>query len=284
MKLMGHTLPKILECKHFVLSREQEGDTSRPRLTKHFELDFDVIGNRHLTLDGKEYVTEPGSIIFRHPGQYCTSSGGYDMYILTFEWIEEDVETLRNHSRPYTRNAPQIYNRSQFSEEILSIPHSFVPEHGAEILSIYKRLAVIYKQQTRQTLIDMQLSRLLYLVCADAMNHSLEQQEEYTPIDKVLSYINTHYMENITLEDLASHVHLSRHYLVHLFRSETGKTPFEFITSTRLEQAKRLLACTNLSIAEIASQCGFESSSYFCRRFRTAFGMTPRSFKKEKSS
>ena len=126
-------------------------------------------------------------------------------------------------------------------------------------------------------------SRLLYLVSADALNHKLEQEEEYTPTDKVLSYINTHYMEDITLEDLASHVHLSRHYLVHLFRNETGKTPFEFITSTRLEQAKRLLSCTNLSIAEIAIQCGFESSSYFCRRFRTAFGTTPRAFKKEKN-
>ena len=278
MKLMGQSLPQILECRHFVLPKEQEGDTTKPRLTKHFELDFDILGNRRLTFDGKEYVTEPGSIIFRYPGQRCTSSGGYDMYILTFEWTEEEIER-----RDYTRNSPKTYNRTSFPEEILSLPHVFVPEHSAELLSIYKRLAVIYKQQNRQHLTDLQLSRLLYLVSADALNHALEQEEEYTPTDKVLSYINTHYMENITLEDLASHVHLSRHYLVHLFRHETGKTPFEFITSTRLEQAKRLLTCTKLSISEIASQCGFESSSYFCRRFRAAFGTTPRTFKKEKN-
>lgn len=279
MKLMGQALPKVLECRHFVLSRDREGDTTKPRLTKHFELDFDILGNRRLTLDGKEYVTEPNSIIFRRPGQYCTSAGGYDMYILTFEWTEDEIIRA-----DYARNSPKIYNRTTFPDEILSLPPVFVPEHGAEILSIYKRLAVIYKQQSRQHLTDLQLSRLMYLVSADALNHALEQEEEYTPIDKVLSYINTHYMENIALEDLATHVHLSRHYLVHLFRGETGKTPFEFITSTRLEQAKRLLACTNLSVAEIAVQCGFESSSYFCRRFRSAFGTTPRSFKKEKNS
>ena len=274
MKLMGQALPQILECRHFVLPKEQEGDTTKPRLTKHFELDFDIQGNRRLTLDGKELVTEPGSIVFRHPGQWCTSSGGYDMYILTIEWTEEEVE-----KRDYARNSPKTYNRTSFPEEILSLPHVFVPEHGSELLSIYKRLAVIYKQQTRQHLTEMQLSRLLYLICADAMNNSLQNEEEYTPTDKVLSYINTHYMYRITLEDLANHVHLSRHYLVHMFRKETGKTPFEFIMTTRLEEAKRLLGCTNLSIAEIAAQCGFESSSYFCRCFRTAFNTTPRSFK-----
>lgn len=274
MKLMGQPLPQILECRHFVLPKEQEGDTSRLRLTKHFELDFDIQGNRRLTLDGKEYITEPGSIIFKRPGQWCTSSGGYNMYILTIEWTEEEVEKL-----DYARNSPITYNRTPFPEEILSLPHVFTPEHGAELLSIYKRLAVIYKQQTRQRLTEMQLSRLLYLICADAMNNRLQKEEEYTPTDKILSYINTHYMEKITLEDLANHAHLSRHYLVHMFRKETGKTPFEFIMSTRLEEAKRLLGCTNLSIAEIASQCGFESSSYFCRCFRTAFNTTPRSFK-----
>jgi AraC-like DNA-binding protein len=279
MNLFGVQIPKILECRRFTVPKEAEGDTTKPRLTKHFELDLDIQGNRHLTLDGIEYITEPGSIVFRRPGQFCTSSGGYDMFMLTFEWTEEEVQKA-----DYARNSPKIYNRTIIPEDILPLPHVFMPEHGAELLAIYKRLSVIYRQPSRQSITDLQLSKLLFLVCSDAASYELRRSEEDTPTDRILSYINTHYMENITLEDLANHVHLSRHYLVHLLRKETGRTPFDFILATRLEQAKRLLSCTSLSVADIAEQCGFESSSYFCRRFRMAYGITPRTLREKKST
>ena len=277
MKLLGLSVPKILECRRFTVAKELEGDTTKPRLVKHFELDLDLQGNRHLTIDSRDYYTEAGSIVFRYPGQYCTSSGGYDMYMLTFDWIDEEV-----NDTAYARNSAKSYKRLPMPVDSLSLPHVFMPEHSTEITSIYKRLSIIHKQPSRQTLTDLQLSRLLYLVCADASSYEFQKLEEYTPTDKILAYINNHYMESITLEELANHVHLSRHYLVHLFKSETGITPFDYIMTTRLEQAKRMLAFTQLSVANVAVECGFESSSYFCRCFRNAFGITPRSFREEK--
>lgn len=278
MNLFGIPLPKILECRRFTLPKEAEGDTSKPRLTKHFELDLDIQGNRQLTLDKKSYSTEPGSIIFRKPGQYCTSRGGYDMYTLTFDWTEEEIVTS-----DYARNAPIVYKRTSLPDDFFSLPHVFMTEHTTELLSIYKRLNLIYKQPSRKPLTETLLSRLIHLVFADAASFEFQRQEEYTPTDKILSYINQHYMDRITLEQLADHVHLSRHYLAHLFKSETGKTVFEYIMSTRLEEARRMLSCTGLSIAQIALECGFESSSYFCRRFRAAFGKTPKSLREEKN-
>ena len=278
MKLLGISVPKILECRRFTVAKELEGDTTTPRLVKHFELDLDIQGSRHLTIDSKSYYTEPGAIVFRYPGQYSTSSGGYDMYMLTFDWIEEELD-----GKTYARNSSKSYKRLPVPNDTFCLPSVFVPEHSKEITSIYKRLALIHNQPSRRTLADLQLSKLLYLVCADASSYEFQKLEEYTPTDKTLAYINNHYMENITLEELACNVHLSRHYLVHLFKSETGFTPFEYIMTTRLEQAKRMLAFTQLSVADIASECGFDSSSYFCRRFRAAFGKTPKSFRDEKN-
>ena len=278
MNLFGLPLPKILECRRFTLPKEAEGDTSKERLTKHFELDLDLQGNRSLTLDKKSYYTEAGSIVFRSPGQYCTSRGGYDMYTLTFDWTEEEIITGER-----ARNSPKTYKRTNLPDDFFALPHVFMSEHQAELLSIYKRLALIYRQPSRKALTETLLARLIHLVFADAASFEFQREEEYTPTDKILSYINRHYMNNITLEELAEHVHLSRHYLVHLFKKETGKTVFEYIMSTRLEQAKRMLSCTKLSIAQIACECGFESSSYFCRRFRTAFGITPKNFREEKA-
>lgn len=278
MNLFGLPLPKILECRRFILSKENENGRTAQRLTKHFELDLDIQGNRYLTLDGKSYYTEPGAVVFRKPGQHCTSLGGYDMYMLTFDWTDDEVEVS-----DYARNSPKIYKRTTLPEGFLTLPHVFPSEHVSELLSIYKRLALIYTQPSRNELTDRLFSQLIHLVCADAASFEFQRQEEYTPTDKILSYINQHYMENITLEFLAEQVHLSRHYLAHLFKNKTGKTVFEYILSTRLEQAKRMLSCTQLSIAHIASECGFESSSYFCRRFRSAFGKTPKSFREEKN-
>jgi len=100
-------------------------------------------------------------------------------------------------------------------------------------------------------------------------------------LKKPVAYVHKNYMDNISLTELASVTHLSISALERRFKKYLNKTPIQFINGVRLENARRLLVETNLSIATVASDTGFTDHSYFSRQFRCLFGMLPSEFRKE---
>lgn len=90
----------------------------------------------------------------------------------------------------------------------------------------------------------------------------------------VLDYIEAHLAENVSLAELAAAANLSRHHFCSAFRRSTGVTPHKYVTSRRLERAKRLLAGST-PLAEIALDCGFGSQQHFTTAFRQMLGTTP---------
>ena len=89
------------------------------------------------------------------------------------------------------------------------------------------------------------------------------------------NYIFAHINETITTDALSRVLGLNRTYLCKLFLQETGLTVNHFVTSVKLEEAKRLMDVTSKSIAEIAEYLGYSSQSYFQKVFRKYIGMTP---------
>ncbi len=92
-------------------------------------------------------------------------------------------------------------------------------------------------------------------------------------------YILSHMHRKITTEDLARSLGRSRSYLSTVFRQETGIGLNEFITQTKLDEAKRLLSATRLPLKDIADQLGFSSQSYFQNVFKKAEGITPAEYR-----
>jgi AraC family transcriptional regulator len=103
------------------------------------------------------------------------------------------------------------------------------------------------------------------------------------PVDRRLrlavEYVHDHYAESLSLEQIAGAAFLSEYHFARLFKQLMGVTPHSYLTSVRLEQARRRLANTKHSIIEIAGQTGFGSQSHFTRVFRAAFGTTPRAYR-----
>lgn len=97
---------------------------------------------------------------------------------------------------------------------------------------------------------------------------------------EIKDYIDTHYMEPLTLDDLALRFHLSKFHLARQFTQNSGIPPKAYLEKRRMREAEYLLLSTELSVTEIASTLGFSSSSYFTQRFRIKKGMTPVEFRK----
>lgn len=102
----------------------------------------------------------------------------------------------------------------------------------------------------------------------------------YTNItEEIITYINEHFRENISLEDLASHAGLSQYHFIRIFKKETGFTPHEYIINTRIATAKYLLKNSRLSVKDICFTTGFSCESVFCSAFKRHQGMTPAQYR-----
>ena len=103
------------------------------------------------------------------------------------------------------------------------------------------------------------------------------------PLKPVFSYIENHYMEKITLEQLAGTIHMNRNYFCKFFKEKVGKTPFSYLNEYRINQAASQLLQSGATITEVAINSGFDNMSYFIRQFKHCKGCTPSSFRKVES-
>lgn len=94
-------------------------------------------------------------------------------------------------------------------------------------------------------------------------------------INRVEAYIRDHFRENINREDVAAIAYITPNYLSKQFRIKKGMNLREYINQIRIEEAKRLLLTTNLSVSEVAGLSGYENISYFSTVFRKYTGMSP---------
>lgn len=107
------------------------------------------------------------------------------------------------------------------------------------------------------------------------------QLEKYRlTIEKVISYIDEHFHEEIRLEQLCKIAGMSRTYLCNRFKSITGKTFNEYLIELRISKGMDLLNRTELSITDVSISCGFNDLSYFSTLFKKYTGTTPSDYKK----
>ena len=107
------------------------------------------------------------------------------------------------------------------------------------------------------------------------VNHINLAKKTWSPAEKVLDYINKHYMEDITIKKLADYVHLSPTYLCLLFKQNVGKTINACTKEVRISKAVKLLSNSDLLLYEIADRVGYKDANYFAKVFKELTKCTP---------
>ena len=100
----------------------------------------------------------------------------------------------------------------------------------------------------------------------------------------VRRYIDLHFKEALTLEQLAEEGHMNKFYLSHAFKREYGVSPINYMISRRIEESKYLLAETDLSLSQIAQLLGFSSLSYFSQVFHRTQNISPKEYRQSQKS
>ncbi|MFF2886469.1 response regulator [Paenibacillus sp. NPDC057967] len=102
------------------------------------------------------------------------------------------------------------------------------------------------------------------------------------PIDKALEYIRTHYLETMTLQQVADIVHVSKNYFSILFKKVTGHNFIDYVITLRIQRAKELLAGSELKVYEVAELSGFNDVKYFSKLFKKMTGQSPVDYREQK--
>ena len=108
-----------------------------------------------------------------------------------------------------------------------------------------------------------------------------EEDMENRTITGLTRYLQEHLAEEISLNILADEFHLSPQYISQLFKSEIGVNFLSYLTSIRMEQAKKLLISTSMSIGEISEQSGYSDYRVFTKAFKKNEGCTPSQYRRE---
>lgn len=107
------------------------------------------------------------------------------------------------------------------------------------------------------------------------------QSHSQENVRRILQYVNQHFTEQFSLNELSNELHLNKYYICHCFKEVTGSTINNYVISKRIEEAKKLLRTSHAPVSLIAEQLGFNTAVHFSRSFRKYAGMSPQQYRRQ---
>ena len=153
-----------------------------------------------------------------------------------------------------------------------------------EVLRDIERMHTAMEEEESELRIQM----LFFSVWAHIYHHGkgtviehVKSNHHLTTLKEMITYIQQHYQEKISLDDISAAGCVGKTMCTKLFSTYVNRTPFEFLRDYRIEQSMELLKNSDLSITDISYETGFSSPSYFGECFRGATGNTPLEYRRE---
>lgn len=150
--------------------------------------------------------------------------------------------------------------------------------HPLYIDDLSGKFAILINEARSERELDHLASDMLHKYCLMVKNHSMTGYSRV--IKDVISYIDFHYAEDLSLAFFAEMCNMNKNYLSSLFKKEAGITLTDYIHQVRLRRAITLINSSSLSITTIAASCGYNDINYFTRIFKRTYGMSPKQYQK----
>lgn len=162
--------------------------------------------------------------------------------------------------------------------QFLSDHAAYPADYPEELLPLYRQQTVLDPPRIRAAA-DIMEACVGYILYRDWFHAHTD-----TPAQRIRRYIDRHYAEKLSLDELAQAVFMSRSALCQYVRQEMGTTVNRLIEEKRMEVAKEWLSLPGRSIIQAADACGYSDTNYFTRRFKKHTGMTPSAYRETRFS
>lgn len=191
---------------------------------------------------------------------------------------------IADNTLPYCILHPEESWSADIIQSILSINEEYTSALPSELVlgSAINYYQLPFSRDPDQFKIYMELLSIWYQLYRNyfTRRNSMARPSQDETVLHILRYIGEHYSEKIMLNEIARHVGASTASCSRKFKAHMHLSIFEYIMNYRLQQSERLLLTTDLSITEIAVNCGFSTSSYYIKHFRESCGHSPSAYRK----
>lgn len=226
-----------------------------------------IAGTVTYNIEGRSYPLLPYDIVLINRNELhkpqLQSSSPYERIILYTSPLED---SLLSHCFDYSKNQKQPVIRienlpyTRLFETLKELERAKTSDDFANDLytsTLFREFMILLNR----SMIHKQYSQ----VSAHSSNNKVHQ---------ILTYINEHLPEDLSIDSLSSHFYISKYHLMRTFKAETGYSLHSYINNKRLLLAKDLLL-QDFSIGEVCYQCGFKEYSTFSRSFKKKYNCTP---------
>ncbi|MBC5582261.1 helix-turn-helix domain-containing protein [Anaerofilum sp. BX8] len=239
----------------------EKGYSWGPGVRDHYLIHYVASGRGTYVVSGVTHEVKSGDVFLAKPSQLITYTADqedpWEYYWVGFNGSNANRLVLQ---LPFGADAPvhTCKNPEKIKKALFNIFLSRGPENYSEALMVgylYIFLAELMKENDRP--------------------ESRAQSTSSVYVTSAVKFIQFNYSHEITIDDIAKAVGVSRSHLYRVFMSNIGESPIDYLTNYRINEACYLLKCGNLSIAEIATSVGFFDQFYFSRVFKKSKGVPP---------
>lgn len=254
--------------------RECEGVDYNSHLHLCYEFLYVMDGVAVYNVEGTDYTVNPGDIIYTAPNEFHSFSFPKKcMYKRQFFHI------YPSFIAPVKALIPDISGRKPGTGNL--IPAALVNKY--KLYDIFSGLEHMCGDPQEET----EAMALAYAIQMLSMIHLIMRKEDLSMtgmrvgknVVKMMNFIDEHYLENISLQDIASYMYMDKSYIGKLFKKHTGMTIKPYINMLRIVSAKNMIL-NGRQATEVYLECGFDNYSTFYRAFKKYVGFTPEEYKK----
>lgn len=252
-----------------ISKRVAETGASWPHYHSLYEIYFLLEGNCTYIIDNKVYNVKPGDIVIIpdgiiHHTKYDDIRHSRILINCASEYIPSSVKAGISCGRYLYRN-PFVYD---------------------EVKKCFRKIEDEYMLGDSYTdeIIRCHTNSLFYFLMRNA-DSCLAVDEGNKVIEQAVAYIRENFASDITLSSLAKRFSVSPEHFSRMFKKETGLGFSKYLNSLRLQHAEQLLKSeSRQSVTDVAQICGFEDSNYFSKKFKEAYGISPKKVQKKENS
>lgn len=262
-------------------------DLTYPHWHKEIEIIYVTKGSLNLGINDVPIRMEQGEVQFINGGDvhYFLASPDSERVVIQFDLnFFQEVAALGGNDYPL---------RDMFTE--MEFSSSKWPKGAAA--SIKALIESIYEEDTQRRegyayLIKARMFEMLTVIMREVPKSRVKKQPKFSEdtlsqsretlerLERIFSYVEQHYQEAITLNEVAGYMGFSTYYFTKLFKKNTGMTFVAFLTEYRLNKAKWILLNEDLPMSAVAEAAGFGSGKTFHHLFKEATGISPLKYRK----